>query len=54
MYVLAIQRHGRWIYRPRGGRVLQAGDRLLVTGPEEGIPLLRDLTGDRRELTGMQ
>ena len=36
MYVLAIWREGRWIYRPRGNRALQAGDRLLATGPEEG------------------
>jgi uncharacterized protein with PhoU and TrkA domain len=49
MYVLAIQRQGRWIYRPRSDRALTAGDRLLVTGPEEGVDLLRALTGDSRE-----
>ncbi len=48
MYVLAIQRGGRWLYRPRGTRTLQDGDRLLVTGPEEGVVLLRTLTGDDR------
>ncbi|MPZ71921.1 MAG: potassium channel protein [Nitriliruptorales bacterium] len=48
MYVLGIQREGRWIYRPRSTRTLVAGDRLLVTGPEEGVKLLRDLTGDSR------
>lgn len=48
MYVLAIQRDKRWIYRPRGRRELEAGDRLLATGPEEGVDLLRDLTGDPR------
>jgi uncharacterized protein with PhoU and TrkA domain len=48
MYVLAIQRGGRWIYRPRGSRLLEADDRLLVTGPEEGVPLLRRITGDTR------
>ena len=48
MYVLGIQREGRWIYRPRGTRTLDAGDRLLVTGPEEGVQRLRDLTGDER------
>jgi uncharacterized protein with PhoU and TrkA domain len=48
MYILAIQREKRWIYRPRGNRALQAGDRLLATGPEEGVTLLRDLTGDLR------
>lgn len=49
MYVLAIQRAGRWIYRPRGRRRLEAGDRLLATGPEEGVERLRDLVGDVRE-----
>lgn len=48
MYVLGINREGRWIYRPRGNRALQAGDRLLVTGPEEGVSQLRHLTGDPR------
>jgi uncharacterized protein with PhoU and TrkA domain len=48
MHVLAIQRHGRWIYRPRGRQELQDKDRLLVTGPEEGVEQLRELTGDPR------
>jgi uncharacterized protein with PhoU and TrkA domain len=49
MYVLAIQRQGRWIYRPRGSRRVEVEDRLLVTGPEEGVRLLRALTGDGRD-----
>lgn len=48
MYVLAINRDGRWIYRPRGYRALTVGDRLLATGPEEGVEQLRRLTGDPR------
>jgi uncharacterized protein with PhoU and TrkA domain len=48
MHVLAVQRHGRWIYRPRGRLELQERDRLLVTGPEEGVEQLRRLTGDKR------
>ena len=48
MYVLAIQRQGRWIYRPRSDQALGAGDRLLVTGPEEGVELLRALAADGR------
>jgi uncharacterized protein with PhoU and TrkA domain len=48
MYVLAIHREGRWIYRPRSNRSLQAGDRVLATGPDEGVELLRALTGDPR------
>ncbi|HVL98120.1 MAG TPA: TrkA C-terminal domain-containing protein [Egibacteraceae bacterium] len=54
MYVLAIQRAGRWIYRPRGRRRLEAGDRLLVTGPEEGVERLRNLVGDVRDYTEEQ
>ena len=48
MYILAINRDGRWIYRPRGYRALEVGDRLLATGPEEGVAMLRDITGDPR------
>lgn len=49
MEVLAIHRDGRWIYRPRKVRHLVEGDRLLVIGPEEGVPRLRELTGDVRD-----
>jgi uncharacterized protein with PhoU and TrkA domain len=48
MEVLAIQREDRWHYRPRGTRRLEAGDRLLSIGPEEGAPRLRALCGDER------
>jgi uncharacterized protein with PhoU and TrkA domain len=48
MEVLAIQRAGRWTYRPRRGRTLEADDRLLAIGPEEGAPRLRELCGDPR------
>ena len=48
MYVLGIQRAGRWVYRPRANQTLRDGDRLLVTGPEEGVDRLRALTGDPR------
>lgn len=48
MEILAIERGDRWIYRPRSGRKLQAGDRLLAIGPEEGAPRLREWTGDDR------
>src|SRR5262245_18498672 len=36
MFVLAVQRGTRWIYRPRGPFMLRAGDRLIAVGPEEG------------------
>ncbi len=48
MEVLAVQRDGRWIYRPRSSRTLKAGDRLLTLGPEEGAARLRDVCGDPR------
>ncbi len=48
MEVLALQRDGRWIYRPRASRTLLAGDRLLTLGPEEGAVRLRDVCGDPR------
>lgn len=36
MFVLAVQRGARWIYRPRGPFQLHDGDRLIAVGPEEG------------------
>jgi uncharacterized protein with PhoU and TrkA domain len=48
MYILGIERAGRWIYRPRSTRKLEASDRLLATGPVEGVELLRVITGDAR------
>jgi uncharacterized protein with PhoU and TrkA domain len=45
MFVLAIQRGQRWIYRPRGTFVLAGGDRLISVGPEEGEEELWALTG---------
>ena len=48
MEVLAIERGGRWIYRPRSRRALAAGDRLLMVGPEESAPRLREWVGDDR------
>ncbi len=36
MTALAIQRHGRWIYRPPARFILLPGDRVIATGPEDG------------------
>jgi uncharacterized protein with PhoU and TrkA domain len=44
MFVLAVQRGRRWIYRPRPRFELQAGDRVISLGPEEGIVELEVLT----------
>jgi uncharacterized protein with PhoU and TrkA domain len=46
-YLLAIRRGGRYVYRPRKGVVLQAGDELIATGPDEGHRLLAELGGYR-------
>lgn len=48
MEILAIERDDRWIYRPRATRAVQAHDRLLAIGPEEGAPRLREWVGDHR------
>src|SRR6266516_7923506 len=45
MLVLAVQRGRRWIYRPRARLELQAGDRLISIGPEEGADELAKLCG---------
>jgi uncharacterized protein with PhoU and TrkA domain len=46
-YLLAIRRGGRYLYRPRKGVVLHAGDELIATGPDEGHRLLAELGGYR-------
>jgi uncharacterized protein with PhoU and TrkA domain len=43
MFVLAVQRGRRWIYRPRPRFELEAGDRVISIGPEEGIGELEAL-----------
>jgi uncharacterized protein with PhoU and TrkA domain len=45
MFVLAVQRGARWLYRPRARFVLQPGDRLISVGPEEGVEELLALCG---------
>ncbi|MEP7059354.1 MAG: TrkA C-terminal domain-containing protein, partial [Actinomycetota bacterium] len=46
MFVLAVQRGARWIYRPRAGFVLMEADRLISVGPEEGEDELMALCAD--------
>jgi uncharacterized protein with PhoU and TrkA domain len=43
MFVLAVQRGRRWIYRPRAGLVFEAGDRIIAVGPEDGADELENL-----------
>jgi uncharacterized protein with PhoU and TrkA domain len=44
-YLLAIRRGGRYLYRPRPTVVLQGGDELIATGPDEGHRLLAEMCG---------
>jgi uncharacterized protein with PhoU and TrkA domain len=39
-HILAVQRGGRYLYRPRGHVRLEAGDEVIASGPDEGHPLL--------------
>jgi uncharacterized protein with PhoU and TrkA domain len=43
MFVLAVQRGRRWVYHPRGRFEVQAGDRIIAVGPEEGGEALEAL-----------
>lgn len=49
MEILAIQRGGRWLYRPRRNTVLLLDDRILAIGPEDGVSPLLMLLGDDEE-----
>jgi uncharacterized protein with PhoU and TrkA domain len=46
-HLLALHRAGRYLYRPRGRVVLQAGDQVLATGPGEGRAKLAAQCGYR-------
>jgi len=43
--VLAIERNGRYAYRPRSSAVLSVGDQILANGPEEGRAALAEMLG---------
>ncbi len=49
MYVLAVNRGGRWTYRPRDTYTLQGGDSLLASGAPEGLEPLAELFGQELE-----
>ena len=49
MFALAVNRGGRWTYRPRDTYVLRGDDSLLVTGAPEGLEPLAALFGQRLE-----
>ena len=45
--VLAVERDGRYLYRPRRHVELRAGDHVLASGPEEGRAVLAEMFGWR-------
>ncbi len=47
--VLAVRRGGRYLYRPRGTAVLEEGDELIASGPDEGRSMLAERCGWRLE-----
>lgn len=49
MYALAVNRSGRWTYRPRDSYVLRGGDSLLATGAPEGLEPFAHLFGAELE-----
>jgi uncharacterized protein with PhoU and TrkA domain len=52
MFVLAVQRGRRWIYRPRPRFEFQAGDRVIAIGPEEGVVELESLAAAAAPVLG--
>jgi uncharacterized protein with PhoU and TrkA domain len=48
MEVIALQRNGRWMYRPRGAHIVASGDRLIAVGPEDGAGELETMLGGAR------
>jgi uncharacterized protein with PhoU and TrkA domain len=49
MYALAVNRGGRWTYRPRDNFTLRGGDSLLATGAPEGLEPFAELFGHEIE-----
>jgi len=49
MFALAVNRGGRWTYRPRDTYALRGGDSVLASGAPEGLEPLADLFGQRLE-----
>ena len=49
MYALAVNRSGRWTYRPRASYILRGDDSLLATGAPEGLEPLAGLFGQELE-----
>jgi uncharacterized protein with PhoU and TrkA domain len=49
MFILAVNRGGRWTYRPRDTFTLRGDDSVLATGAPEGLEPLAELFGQELE-----
>ena len=49
MFILAVNRGGRWTYRPRDTFTLRGEDSVLATGAPEGLEPLAELFGQKLE-----
>jgi uncharacterized protein with PhoU and TrkA domain len=49
MFALAVNRGGRWTYRPRDTFTLRGEDSVLATGAPEGLEPLAELFGQKLE-----
>jgi uncharacterized protein with PhoU and TrkA domain len=49
MFALAVNRGGRWTYRPRDTYTLRGSDSVLATGAPEGLEPLAEIFGQRLE-----
>lgn len=50
MHALAVNRGGRWTYRPRDSYLLREGDSLLASGAPEGLEPFAELFGALEEI----
>lgn len=51
MHIFAIRREGRWILGPEAEDVIETGDVLMASGPEDGRDKLRELCLGEEEVT---
>lgn len=47
MFVIAIKRGKKWIYRPKKNKKIKEGDLLIAVGAQEGVDTLRDVASGK-------
>lgn len=50
MWIVAVRRDKSYIYGPDENTVIKAGDQLIARGPNEGVPILRQMAGCMKKL----